>query len=108
MAQDGRLLRLAECDNVYVATTHLHAGDEVAVGETAVRVDDDVELGHKVAAATIELGQPVVRGGMAIGLATRRIEVGDWVHTHNLVSSYIRTFDHRGGADVHDHGLRQE
>jgi hypothetical protein len=36
---------------------------------------------------------------MAIGVATTPIQEGDWVHTHNLVSTYIRTFDHRGGED---------
>jgi hypothetical protein len=35
--------------------------------------------------------------GMPIGSATRPIAAGAWVHTHNLVSDYIRTFDHRGG-----------
>jgi hypothetical protein len=34
---------------------------------------------------------------MPIGSATRPIAAGAWVHTHNLASDYIRTFDHRGG-----------
>ena len=94
-----RLLRLADGDNVYVAAGKLRAGTHVPSDSELVLVRDDIELGHKVAAEAIEVGAPVVRAGMAIGVATTPIQEGDWVHTHNLVSTYIRTFDHRGGED---------
>ena len=60
-------------------------------------ITEPVELGHKVAARAIEAGEKIVRFGMPIGSATQAIAVGAWVHTHNLTSDYIRTFDHRGG-----------
>jgi hypothetical protein len=94
-----RLLRLADGDNVYVAAGSLRAGTQVPSDTELVLVREDIELGHKVAARDIEVGTSVVRAGMAIGVATRPIQEGDWVHTHNLVSTYIRTFDHRGGED---------
>ncbi len=43
-------------------------------------------------------GDLVVRAGMEIGEATERVPSGAWVHTHNLHSDYIRTYDHRGGG----------
>ena len=44
-----------------------------------------------------EADEKIIRLGMPIGSATRPIAAGAWVHTHNLASDYIRTFDHRGG-----------
>ena len=94
-----RLLRLAAAYNVLVAAGTLRAAPPLPSDGELVLVREDIELGHKVAAEAIEVGAPVVRAGMAIGVATTPIQEGDWVHTHNLVSTYIRTFDHRGGED---------
>jgi altronate dehydratase small subunit len=93
----ARLLRLAEGDNVYIATGQLRPGDVVRVGGRELPVTETVELGHKVAARAIEAGEKIIRLGMPIGSATRPIAAGAWVHTHNLTSDYIRTFEHRGG-----------
>jgi len=92
-----RLLRLAEGDNVYIATGPLRPGDVVRGDGHNLPITETVELGHKVAARPIAAGEKIVRFGMPIGSATRPIAVGAWVHTHNLASDYIRTFDHRGG-----------
>jgi SAF domain len=95
----GRLLRLGPSDNVYIATARLSAGDVLEVGAERIRIHEDIDIGHKVAAASIGMGEAVVRYGMPIGRATHPISVGDWVHTHNLASNYIKTFAHRGGGD---------
>lgn len=95
-----RLLRLAVDDNVLIAAVALQAGDVVPGPDGTITITQDVELGHKVAARRIDAGEKVVRFSMPIGSATRDIAPGDWVHTHNLKSDYIRTFDHRGGGDA--------
>jgi hypothetical protein len=95
----GRLLRLNEADNVYVVTHPVSRDERVTVEWTVVGVQEDLPLGHKIAARPIAAGEPVVKGGMAIGSATNAISTGAWVHTHNLVSNYIRTFAKRGGED---------
>ena len=97
MSGAARLLRLSEADNVYIATGPLRPGDVVHADGRQLPITEPVELGHKVAARPIEEGERVVRFGMPIGSATRPIAAGAWVHTHNLASDYIRTFDHRGG-----------
>ena len=43
-----RLLRLADGDNVYVATGNLRAGTQVPSDSELVLVREDIELGHKV------------------------------------------------------------
>jgi altronate dehydratase small subunit len=93
----ARLLRLAEADNVYIATGPLRPGDVVRPEGRELPITEPVDLGHKVAARPIEAGEKIIRFGMPIGSATQAIAAGAWVHTHNLASDYIRTFDHRGG-----------
>lgn len=52
--------------------------------ELAVDVLEPVPLGHKVALHDISAGEPVVKYGVVIGLATRDIQTGQHVHVHNL------------------------
>ena len=54
-----------------------------------------VPYGHKLALAPIAAGEPIVKYGEVIGLATAAIEPGDHVHVHNLESR-------RGRGDLND------
>ena len=45
-----------------------------------------IPFGHKIAVAAIAAGEPVVKYGEVIGLATAQIAPGDHVHTHNVES----------------------
>jgi hypothetical protein len=63
-----------------------------------------IGLGHKVALADIAEGDPIVKFGVPIGLATTRIAAGDWVHLHNCrsqVDERSAALDLRTGA-AHD------
>ncbi|WP_333842642.1 UxaA family hydrolase [Limnohabitans sp.] len=42
-----------------------------------------IPFGHKVALRAIQMGQPVVKYGVLIGVATHDIKSGDHVHVHN-------------------------
>ncbi|NOX56189.1 MAG: UxaA family hydrolase [Planctomycetes bacterium] len=44
----------------------------------------DIPLGHKIALVDIPKGQPVIKYGESIGVATKPIKKGQHVHTHNL------------------------
>lgn len=99
MSNASRLVRLADSDNVLIVAESLAAGEEVDVRGERIAVAQAVELGHKVAATQIHSGDKVIRFGMPIGSATVDIAPGEWVHTHNLKSDYLRTFDHRGGEE---------
>ncbi len=71
-------------DNICVATRLLPRQTEIAAGPYTVRPSGDIKLGHKLALQAIPQGQAVLKFGQIIGFATRDIEPGDWVHTHNL------------------------
>jgi (2R)-sulfolactate sulfo-lyase subunit alpha len=80
-------------DHVGVAVQDIAAGESV-IGvfmdeDTTVEVvsKGNIPLGHKIAIASIEDHAPVMKYGIAIGHATTLIQVGDYVHTHNIKTS---------------------
>lgn len=89
---DRRAIVLAPGDNVAAAAVALHAQEEVVVDGRALTMREDVPTGHKLAISAIEPGEKVMKHGAPIGSATRRIEPGEHVHTHNLKSDYLPTF----------------
>lgn len=50
----------------------------------------DIPYGHKVAVKPIAKGEPIVKYGEEIGVATMDIKTGDYVHVHNLDSQRAR------------------
>lgn len=74
--------RVHERDNVIVALQPLAAGTNVA----DVVTTSAVTPGHKIATTAIPRGEHVVKYGYSIGIATRDIQPGDFVHSHNLAS----------------------
>jgi altronate hydrolase len=71
-------------DNVGVATTALPAGIRIMLGDAAIEVAEEIPAGHKVALLPIGERELVRKYGFPIGVTTRAVEPGAWVHTHNL------------------------
>jgi len=81
-------------DNTATAFDNIEAGDTVSlasksgqVGEITVR--QAVPFGHKLALAGIGQGEKVLKYGEVIGLATRSINKGEYVHIHNVESALL-------------------
>lgn len=80
-----------------VAKTVLALGQKIA--ELGVRTRAQVPAGHKIAARRIAAGEQVKKYDTVIGVATRDLEPGDYVHSHNLqLVDYYR--DPAFGTDV--------
>jgi altronate hydrolase len=77
-------LQLNPKDNVAIAKQAIPAGTAMDWQGQLITPPADVPVGHKFALAPIPAGGEVRRYGYPIGLATRAIAPGDWVHTHNL------------------------
>ncbi|GAD21526.1 UxaA family hydrolase [Acidovorax sp. MR-S7] len=93
----SQLLHLHPNDNVLVAKAALALGQEIP--ELGVRTRAQVPAGHKIAARPIKEGEQVKKYDTVIGVATRDLEPGDYVHSHNLkLVDYYR--DPAFGADV--------
>lgn len=69
-----KTLKIHSKDNVWVCLE----GQENQVGQ------EGFLLGHKYASQEIQQGEPVIKYGMPIGVATQNIGVNEHVHTHNL------------------------
>ena len=74
-------------DNVATALRQLEKGTSVGMqtGDSRVSVvlSQAIPFGHKFALRTIEKGEPVIKYGEVIGLATTKINKGEHVHVHN-------------------------
>ncbi len=92
-------LRLHDSDNVAVARMDLAAGTEIS--EEKITCVDPVAFGHKVAVCDIEKGEAVKKYGQIIGFASRDIQPGQHVHTHNLEMQDF-TRDYQIGAAARD------
>ena len=58
--------------------------------EISILINQNIPLGHKIALKNIKKGDLVKKYGQAIGIATEDIKKGDWIHTHNLTSQYLK------------------
>jgi hypothetical protein len=79
-------------DNCATALTTLSKGTVLHYTDRVVRLNHDIELGHKFAITDISSDDFVIKYGQAIGRATQDIALGDWVHIHNIRSVYMEAF----------------
>ena len=70
-------IKINENDNVVVALVPLAKGFELSDGTV---LNEDVDLGHKIALRDIQRGEAVIKYGNLIGYATKDIRRGDHVH----------------------------
>lgn len=75
-------IRLNHADNVVVSRVDIPSGAEIP--EEKITCLNDIPFGHKVAVAYIKSGQAVKKYGQIIGFASKDIQPGDHVHTHNV------------------------
>lgn len=92
-----KAIQIDERDNVATVTSNISAGESVEVlspeGTVVMRTRtrDAVPLGHKIALTNLERGDWVVKYGETIGIASKLIKTGTWVHTHNVESATVPT-----------------
>lgn len=93
-------LRLSERDNVLTLLAAGRRGDTACTPDGSFRVPlaDDVPLYHKTASEYILKGTPVIKYGVTIGLATKDILPGCWVHLQNIRSLVD---EKSSGLDMH-------
>ena len=75
-------------DNVAVAIEPIAKGDTVTYlrdgQETSLTALEDITIYHKLATRDIAKGEPVVKYGEHIGVASCDIKAGEHVHVHNV------------------------
>ncbi len=78
------ILRINEKDNVVVALRDLSKNEFIEVDNKKIEIKEAVKRGHKIAINNISINENVIKYGYPIGHAIKDIEIGDWVHTHNI------------------------
>ncbi len=77
-------------DNCAIALEDISKRSQLQIREISIFINQNILLGHKIALADIKNGDLVKKYGQAIGIATEDIKKGDWIHTHNLTSQYLK------------------
>lgn len=90
----SRALLVKDGDNVATSLDRLACGEQIALtaggAMLEVRLAEDIAFGHKFAVRAIAAGDPILKYAETIGLATRAIAPGEWVHVHNVESVRAR------------------
>ena len=81
-----RVILIHPQDNVAVACQEIKKGTSFRVNEIELIALQDIPKNHKVAIKKISQAERVLKYGAPIGIASKEIEPGEWVHTHNLKS----------------------
>ena len=75
-------------DNVAVAIEPISKGDTVTYvcdgKDVSLTALEDITIYHKIATRDIAQGDPVVKYGEHIGIASSAIKAGEHVHVHNV------------------------
>ncbi len=83
-------IRLHAKDNVLVAVRSLPSGGRIGT-TPPLELRQEIPLGHKVAAVRIDSGERIIKYGETIAVARKRIEAGEWVHSHNIAQDVRAT-----------------
>jgi altronate hydrolase len=81
---ENSAIHLHPSDNVAIARVPVAQGQELRVDGNEFRAKNNVPAGHKIALMRIEPGENIFRYGQRIGRASRTIDPGEHIHTHNV------------------------
>ena len=65
-------------------------GEEVECGSAKIEALEAIAQGHKIALSDLPAGAQITKYGLPIGVASRPIHRGEWVHVHNIRSRRAR------------------
>ena len=90
-----KAIQIDDRDNVATVTGDVRKGESVEIlspdGKVILRAKpvDDIAFGHKLSLRRIREGEEIIKYGEVIGVASRDIPAGEWVHTHNVNSARL-------------------
>jgi altronate hydrolase len=87
-AENSAIL-LHPSDNVAIARVPVSSGFTLKIAGRDVTARAAIPAGHKVALRHIAAGENLIRYGQLMGRASRAIEPGEHVHTHNVAFAEI-------------------
>lgn len=99
---DVKAIRIRPEDTVAVAVRPLKKGETITIGAFATTLVEDIDGGHKIALTAIRKGDPIIKYGAPMGIATKDIGAGEHVHTHNTSTLLREHAEYRYDRNVRD------
>lgn len=90
--QTPDVIALHPADNILVVCRHISPGDTISLEGTALSVNEEIPVGHKVSRYALQSGEKIIKYGAPIGSTTAAIAQGEHVHLHNMKSDYIDSY----------------
>lgn len=100
----AKAIQIDAKDNVATVTSDVEPSETVEVlspeGEVITKPEttESIPFGHKIALIVLKRGDKVVKYGEVIGVASKPIQIGEWVHTHNVESATVPTSAYKEGV----------
>ena len=85
----GRYIIIDSKDNCATALEDISQDTKIELKDKIIKINHNISLGHKFAINNIEIENYIIKYGEIIGIATESISEGDWIHTHNIKSTYL-------------------
>ena len=76
-------------DNCATTLEDIPQDTKIELKDKIIKINHNISLGHKFAINNIEKEDYIIKYGEIIGIATESINEGDWIHTHNIKSTYL-------------------
>lgn len=88
------VILINKADSVAVAARQLTKDEAVDIGGRAIVAMEDIPVPHKIALKAIGKDEVIYKYGYPIGVATRDIREGEWVHIHNIRSALTESLSY--------------
>jgi len=85
------ILFLHAADNIAVCLKDFTPGEVINQDGYTIKVLNPIARGHKVATKVIAKNEGVIKYGERMGHATTDIQIGEHVHTHNVLGDRVST-----------------
>ncbi len=99
----SRFLQIHPEDNVVVCLEPMAKGETIVLSDgRSVTSIEEIPAGHKMAIKEIAADSNIIKYGYAIGHATEDINIGRWVHTHDIKTNLEGILEYKYEPDTED------
>jgi len=91
MLNNRKILILNEIDNIAVCLVDMDVGEVIRQDALNLTIQNRIPRGHKVATKAISKDEGIIKYGERMGHATSDIQIGEHVHTHNVLGDRLST-----------------
>ena len=89
MLNNRKILILNEIDNIAVCLVDMDIGEVIRQDALNLTIQNQIPRGHKVATKAISKDEGIIKYGERMGHATSDIQIGEHVHTHNVLGDRL-------------------